>query len=473
MEKVKKGEITSESIVKGYLKSIDEKDGLINAFLSVNSESALKRAREIDQRAKAGEKLGALAGIPIAIKDNICTKGMYTTCSSKMLEDFIAPYDATVIKKLLAEDAIIIGKTNMDEFAMGSSTETSAFKTTLNPVDSSRVPGGSSGGSAAAVSAKMAPIALGSDTGGSIRQPSSFCNVVGLKPTYGLVSRFGLIAFASSLDQIGPMAASVEDCAYLLNVLAGEDPLDSTSIKGLKYEDYTKSLDNQVQGVKIGIVKEFMDEGTDEEVKKSMSKSIEILKSLGAEVEVCSLPLLKNSLAAYYIVSSAEASSNLSRFDGVRYGYRPREFSSIDELMERARSEGFGKEVKRRIMLGTYCLSAGYYDAYYKKAAEFRDILKEQFAEAFEQYDLLIGPTSPILPFKVGEKVNDPLAMYLSDVNTVNINLAGIPALSLPIEKSSDGLPIGLQIIGNYLQEGKIFNLAYKLQQQLKEREVC
>ena len=473
VKQIKSGEITSESVVKEYIESIEEKDSTINAFLLINKEEALKKAKEIDEKVIRGERLGALAGIPIAIKDNICTKGLKTTCSSKMLEDFVSPYDATVIKKLMEEDAIIIGKTNMDEFAMGSSTETSAFKKTLNPVDLSRVPGGSSGGSAAAVSAKMVPIALGSDTGGSIRQPASFCNIVGLKPTYGLVSRFGLIAFASSLDQIGPMANSVEDCAYLLNIIAGEDNLDATSIKGLKHTDYTEGINDDIKGIRIGVPKEFIDSGLDPEVKKSINQAIDILKELGAEVTEFSFPLLKESLAAYYIVSSAEASSNLSRFDGVRYGYRPKEYNSIDELMEKARSEAFGKEVKRRIMLGTYCLSSGYYDAYYKKASEFRDVLKDEFSKTFKEYDLLIGPTSSILPFKIGEKINDPVSMYLADVNTVNINLAGVPALSMPIKKSSGGLPIGLQIIGDYLSESKIFNLAHKLEQQLKEREVC
>ena len=408
-----------------------------------------------------------LAGIPIAIKDNICTEGVNTTCASKMLEDFIPPYDATVIKKLLAEDAIIIGKTNMDEFAMGSSNENSAFKKTLNPRDTTRVPGGSSGGSAAAVAGKMAPVSLGSDTGGSIRQPAAFCGVVGLKPTYGLVSRFGLIAFGSSLDQIGPFSNSVEDSAYILNIISGTDELDSTSIRDLKEIDYTASLKDGIKGMKIGVPEEFFGEGLDEEIKASVKNSLELLKELGAEVETFSLPIIKDGLAAYYIMSSAEASTNLARYDGIRYGYKTPNYTNLDELMENSRTEGFGTEVKRRIMMGTYALSSGYYDAYYNKADKFREKLRYDLKKTFEKYDLIVGPVSPVLPFKIGEKNADPLAMYLADIYTINVNLAGNPAISIPSGTSKDGLPIGIQLMGDMLCEEKIFKAAYSLEQAL------
>ncbi|MCI1580819.1 MAG: Asp-tRNA(Asn)/Glu-tRNA(Gln) amidotransferase subunit GatA [Clostridium beijerinckii] len=467
VEKIKSGELTSEALVQSYIEEITKNEGTINAFLTLTCEEALAKAKEIDAKVKAGESLGRLAGIPIAIKDNICTEGVNTTCASKMLEDFIPPYDATVIKKLLAEDAIIIGKTNMDEFAMGSSNENSAFKKTLNPRDITRVPGGSSGGSAAAVAAKFAPVSLGSDTGGSIRQPAAFCGVVGLKPTYGLVSRFGLIAFGSSLDQIGPFSNSVEDSAYILNIISGTDEYDSTSIRDLKEIDYTASLQDGIKGMKIGVPEEFFGEGLDEEIKESVKNSLDKLKELGAEVETFSLPIIKEGLAAYYIMSSAEASTNLDRYDGIRYGYKTPNYTNLDELVENSRTEGFGAEVKRRIMLGTYALASGYYDAYYKKADAFRRKLRYDLKKTFEKYDLIVGPVSPVLPFKIGEKKADPLAMYLADIYTINVNLAGNPAISIPAGKSKEGLPIGIQLMGDMLCEEKIFKAAYSLEQAL------
>ena len=468
VKKIQDKEISCVEVVDYYIKEIEKKEDKIDAFLLLQTEDALKKAKELDEKIAKGEKVGRLVGIPIAIKDNMCTRGVKTTCASKMLEDFVPPYDATVIKKLEEEDAILIGKTNLDEFAMGSSTENSAFKITKNPIDTTRVPGGSSGGSAAAVGAEMVPLALGSDTGGSIRQPASFCGIVGMKPTYGLVSRYGLIAFGSSLDQIGPFSMTVEDNAYLLNILAGEDELDGTTAKGLDKKDYTENIDSGIEGMKIGIPKEFIEEeGLDSEIKDVILKDIEALRELGAEVEVFSLPATKDGLAPYYIISSAEASSNLARFDSIRYGYRTKEFTSVEELVEKSRSEGFGREVKRRIMLGTYALSSGYYDAYYNKAQKFRAKLKQDFKEAFKKYDIIIGPVSPILPFKIGERCEDPTAMYLADIYTININLATVPALSMPGGKSSDGLPIGLQLIGDVFTEEKIYKVAYALEKKL------
>ena len=468
VKKIQDKEISCVEVVDYYIKEIEKKEDKIDAFLLLQTEDALKKAKELDEKIAKGEKVGRLAGIPIAIKDNMCTRGVKTTCASKMLEDFVPPYDATVIKKLEEEDAILIGKTNLDEFAMGSSTENSAFKITKNPIDTTRVPGGSSGGSAAAVGAEMVPLALGSDTGGSIRQPASFSGIVGMKRTYGLVSRYGLIAFGSSLDQIGPFSMTVEDNAYLLNILAGEDELDGTTAKGLDKKDYTENIDSGIEGMKIGIPKEFIEEeGLDPEIKDVILKDIEALRELGAEVEEFSLPATKDGLAPYYIISSAEASSNLARFDSIRYGYRTKEFTSVEELVEKSRSEGFGREVKRRIMLGTYALSSGYYDAYYNKAQKFRAKLKQDFKEAFKKYDIIIGPVSPILPFKIGERCEDPTAMYLADIYTININLATVPALSMPGGKSSDGLPIGLQLIGDVFTEEKIYKVAYALEKKL------
>ena len=468
VNKIQNKEISCEEVIDFYIKEIEKKEDKIDAFLSLDKENAIKKAKYLDEKIVKGEKVGLLAGIPIAIKDNMCTRGAKTTCASKMLEDFIPPYDATVIKKLELEDAILIGKTNLDEFAMGSSTENSAFKITKNPIDNSRVPGGSSGGSAAAVGGEMVPLALGSDTGGSIRQPASFCGIVGMKPTYGLVSRFGLIAFGSSLDQIGPFSMTVEDNAYLLNIIAGEDDNDGTTAKNLEKKDYTKDIDSGIKGMKIGIPKEFIEEeGLDPEIKEVVIKDIEILRELGADVEEFSLPSTKDGLAPYYIISSAEASSNLARFDSIRYGYRTKDYENVSELVEKSRSEAFGREVKRRIMLGTYALSSGYYDAYYNKAQKFRSKLKADFKEAFKKYDIIIGPVSPILPFKIGERCEDPTAMYLADIYTININLATVPALSMPGGKSSEGLPIGLQLIGDVFTEEKIYKVAYALEKKL------
>lgn len=468
VEKIQEGEVSCLCVVESYIKQIEEKEDVINAFLLLQIDEALEKAKKIDERIKRGEKVGSLAGIPIGIKDNMCTKGVVTTCASKMLEGFVPPYDATVIKKLEEEDAILIGKTNLDEFAMGSSTENSAFKITKNPIDKTRVPGGSSGGSAAAVAANMVALALGSDTGGSIRQPASFCGIVGMKPTYGLVSRYGLIAFASSLDQIGPFSKNVEDNAYLLNILAGEDDLDGTTAKGLDKIDYTIGIDTGIKGMKIGIPVEFINEkGLDSQIKEVILKDIEILRELGAEVEEFSLPITKDGLVPYYIISSAEASSNLARFDGIRYGYRAKDYDNVEDLVEKSRSEAFGKEVKRRIMLGTYALSSGHYDDYYNKAQKFRTKLKNGFKEAFKKYDIIIGPVSPILPFKISAVCEDPTVMYLSDIYTVNINLANLPALSMPGGKSKENLPIGLQLIGDMFMEDKIYKVAYALEKKL------
>lgn len=461
-------QFTAKEIVTSIFQRIHEVEPKIDGYLTLCEDAALLQAQRIDEKLEKGEVLGKLGGVPIAIKDNICTDGIKTTCASKMLQDFIPPYDATVVKKLKEADAIVIGKTNMDEFAMGSSTENSSFKKTKNPWDITRVPGGSSGGSAAVVGSSLAPISLGSDTGGSIRQPAAFCGVVGLKPTYGLVSRFGLIAFGSSLDQIGPFAKDVKDCALLLEVIQGEDKLDSTSVKHSFTENYLEHIGDSIKDIKIGVPSEFFQSGLDEEIASSIRKSIDKFRTLGAVVEEISLPITAEGLSAYYIISSAEASSNLARFDGIRYGYRPTQFDGVEDLMEKSRSEAFGEEVKRRIMLGTYVLSSGYYDAYYNRAQKLRKKIREQFEKVFEKYDIILSPTSPILPFKCGEKSSNPMEMYLADIYTININLAGLPALSMPCGFSKDRLPIGLQIIGPHFGEEKILKAAYALEQELK-----
>ena len=458
MEKVKNKEITIEEITKAYADRINEKEPEVNAFVSTRLDEAIVESKNPE------------AGIPIGIKDNICTKGIKTTCSSKMLENFVSPYDATVITKIKEKNMPILGKLNMDEFAMGSSTENSSFKITRNPWNLNKVPGGSSGGSAAAVAANLVPWALGSDTGGSIREPASFCGIVGLKPTYGLVSRSGLVAFASSLDQIGPMTKDVEDSALLLNIIAGHDENDSTSVKREKI-DYTKNLKNSIQGMKIGVPKEFFGEGINPEVKKSLENSIEEYKKLGAIVEECSLDVSESSLAAYYIIACAEASSNLGRFDGIRYGYRAKDYKNLKELFVKSRTEGFGKEVKRRIILGTYVLSSGYYDAFYKKAQKVRTYVKNKFDECFKKYDVLLTPVAPTTAFDIGSKTNNPLEMYLADICTVSINIASVPAISIPCGVDSNNMPIGMQLIGNRFQEEKILNAAYAIEQQIKFRE--
>ena len=469
-DKLNKKEITSEDITKSYVSRINEKEDDVEAFVTVLSEDAENKAKEIDQKIEKGEITNKLAGIPIGIKDNICTKGIKTTCASKMLEDFVSPYNATVMDKINAENLITIGKLNMDEFAMGGSTENSYFKKTKNPWNLSKVPGGSSGGSAAAVASQMVPWALGSDTGGSIRQPASFCGIVGLKPTYGLVSRYGLVAFASSLDQIGPITKDVRDSAILLNIIAGHDEQDSTSVDMPK-KDYEKALTGDIKGLKIGVPKEFFGEGINEEVKESLKQAIETYKKLGAEVEEFSLDIAKYALATYYIIACAEASSNLGRFDGIRYTYRAKDFKDLKDLYKKTRSEGFGAEVKRRIILGTYVLSSGYYDAYYKKAQQVRTLVMNEFNKGFEKYDVILTPTSPTVAFGIGEKSNNPLEMYLADICTVSINIAGLPGISIPCGVDKEGMPIGMQLIGNRFQEETILNAAYSFEQEYKFRE--
>ena len=465
MDKLEKDELTSEEITKAYVDRINEKEKDVKAFVTTLCEEALEKAKEIDEKRKNGEVKSSLAGIPVGIKDNICTKGIRTTCSSKMLEDFVSPYNATVTEKLLEEDLIDLGKLNMDEFAMGASTEYSYFKKTCNPWNLNTVPGGSSGGSAAAVAAELVPWALGSDTGGSIRQPASFCGVVGLKPTYGLVSRYGLVAFASSLDQIGPITKDVTDAAILLNIIAGHDEKDTTSYDVPK-KDYTKALTGEIKGLKIGIPKEYFGEGINPEVKTKLEEAIETYKKMGAEVEEFSLDIAEYALATYYIIACAEASSNLGRFDGIRYGHRTENFTNLKELYRNSRSEGFGPEVKRRIILGTYVLSSGYYDAYYKKAQQVRTLVKKEFDKAFEKYDILLTPTSPTVAFEIGTRSNNPLEMYLADICTVSVNIAGLPGISIPCGVDSKNMPIGMQLIGNKFEEEKILNAAYSFEKE-------
>ena len=464
VEKLEKGEITSEEITRSYFDRIKEIDPKVKAYVSTFEEEAISKAKKVDEDRKAGKPVSKFAGIPIGIKDNMCITGTKTTCSSKMLENFVAPYDATVIEKLNKEDLIYLGKLNMDEFAMGGSTERSAFFKTCNPWDLDRVPGGSSGGSAAAVAAGIAPWTLGSDTGGSIRQPASLCGVVGLKPTYGLVSRFGLVAFASSLDQIGPITKDVTDAAMLLNLIAGHDEKDSTSID-MGEKDYTSSLVNDVKGMRIGIPKEYLGEGINEEVKNAILDVAKKYEEMGAIIEDCSLDVGQYATAVYYIIACAEASSNLGRFDGIRYGYRTENFENLKDIYKNSRSEGFGEEVKRRIILGTYVLSSGYYDAYYKKAQKVRTVITNAYNELFSKYDLLLTPTSPITAFKIGEKSNNPLEMYLADICTVPVNIGGLPGISVPCAIDSKGLPIGFQLIGKAFDEETILRAAYTYEQ--------
>ena len=469
-EKLASKEITIPEITKAYIDRIHEKEKDIGAFVTVLEENAMNKAKEIEEKVNNNEVKGNLAGIPIGIKDNICTKGIHTTCSSKMLENFVSPYDATVMEKINKENMINLGKLNMDEFAMGGSTEYSAFHITKNPWNLNKVPGGSSGGSAAAVASQMVPWALGSDTGGSIRQPASFCGVVGMKPTYGLVSRYGLVAFASSLDQIGPITKDVEDCAMLLNVITGHDEKDSTSENREKV-DYTLSLKNNVKGMKIGIPKEFYGEGLQPEVKQKLEEAIEKYKELGAEVEEFSLDIANYALATYYIIACAEASSNLGRFDGIRYGYRTPNYNDLKDIYINSRSEAFGNEVKRRIILGTYVLSSGYYDAYYKKALEVRTLVQSKFDEAFSKYDVILTPTAPTTAFNIGEKSSNPLEMYLADICTVSVNIAGLPGISIPCGVDREGMPIGMQLIGQKFSEETLLNAAYTFEQAIKFRE--
>ena len=469
-EKLEKKELTSYEITKAYIEKIEEKEKDVQAFVTTLEKDALEKAEEIDKKIASGEIVEKLAGIPIGIKDNICTKGVKTTCSSKMLENFVAPYDATVMEKINSENIINLGKLNMDEFAMGGSTEHSYFHVTRNPWNLNKVPGGSSGGSAAAVAAGMVPWALGTDTGGSIREPASFCGVVGLKPTYGSVSRYGVVAFASSLDQVGPITKDVTDSAMLLNIITGKDKMDSTSVERPKV-DYTKALKNDVKGLKIAVPKELFAEGINEEVKESLEKAIETYKKLGAEISEVSLNIAEYALASYYIIACAEASSNLGRFDGVRYGHRAKEFNNLKELYRNSRTEGFGPEVKRRIILGTYVLSSGYYDAYYKKAQQVRTLVMNKFKSVFDNYDVILTPTSPTVAFDIGSKINDPLAMYLADICTVSVNIAGLPGISIPCGVDKEGMPIGMQLIGNRFTEETLLNAAYTFEQKVQFRE--
>lgn len=468
---LKSKEVSSVEITKSVIDRIENVENKIESYITTTPELALETAKVVDDKIAKGEEISPLEGIPMAIKDNICTDGIKTTCASKMLENFVPPYDAFVVKKLKEINAPVLGKLNMDEFAMGSSTENSYFKKTKNPYDTQKVPGGSSGGSAASVGADLAVYSLGSDTGGSIRQPASFCGVVGLKPTYGLVSRFGLVAFASSLDQIGPLTKDVTDSAMVLNLISGHDNMDSTSIH-IPKEDYTKALVNDVKGMKIGIPNDYIGEGINEEVKTAILKAVETYKALGAEVEFFDMTASKYALPAYYIISSAEASSNLARYDGIKYGYRTSNYSNLTELYNNTRSEGFGKEVKRRIMLGTYALSSGYYDAYYKKAQQVRTIIKNDFDKAFEKYDFILTPTAPTTAFKMGSKTTDPLQMYLEDICTVSINIASVPAISIPCGFDSDGMPIGMQLIGKAFSESTLLRAAYTYEQNTDVHKV-
>ena len=460
-------EVSALELTEAVYQQVEEVDGKIGAYNSLTKDFAVETAKKVDERIKNGEEIAPLAGIPLALKDNINLKSYPTTASSKILANFVSPYDATVTQKLKSNLIPIIGKANMDEFAMGSSTENSATKITRNPWNLNKVPGGSSGGSAAAVAAGEATISLGSDTGGSIRLPGSYCGLVGLKPTYGRVSRYGLIAFASSLDQIGPITRTVEDAALLLNAIAGHDEKDSTSLNQTP-PDFTKDLRNDLKGVKIGYIKELCSEGLMPEVAESIQNAISTYKSLGAEIVEISLPLIKYSIAVYYIVATAEASSNLARFDGVKYGYRAKDVDTLYDMYVKTRAQGFGEEVKRRIMLGTYALSSGYYDAYYKKAQQLRRLVKNDFDNAFKKVDVLISPTCPHTAFDIGSKVEDPLSMYLTDIATITANLAGLPAMSIPVGLDKSGMPIGLQLQADCLNETKLLNVAFKLEEAVQ-----
>jgi aspartyl-tRNA(Asn)/glutamyl-tRNA(Gln) amidotransferase subunit A len=456
---LRSGAVSCGDIAAAHLDRLAAVDGRVGAFLHVDRDGVLCQAAAIDERRRAGQPLGPLAGLPVAVKDNICARGVRTTCASRMLEHFAPPYDAHVIERLKAADALLIGRTNLDEFAMGSSCENSAFQVTHNPWDLAHAPGGSSGGSAAAVAAGMAPLALGSDTGGSIRQPASFCGVVGLKPTYGRVSRYGLVAFASSLDQIGPFAHDVAGAAGLLEVLAGHDPRDSTSVDR-PVPRYIQSLEQPLTGLRIGVAREHFVEGLDAEVERAIRAAIDVYKVLGAEVREVSLPHSRLCVAVYYIVSSSEASSNLARYDGVHYGFRATHFDDMIDMYAATRGAGFGDEAKRRIMLGTYALSSGYYDAYYLKALKVRRLIRNDFDAAFHDVDVLLSPVSPTPAFRIGELVDDPLAMYLMDIYTISANLAGLPAISLPCGRSSGGLPIGLQLLAPPFEEERLLRTA-------------
>ncbi len=477
-DKIAAGQVKSLDAVNSAFERIDKLDAAIGAFISTYKDRALETAANVDKRIAEGKPVGQLAGVPVAVKDNMCTTFGATTCASKILENFHAPYNATVVEKLIAADAVIIGKTNLDEFAMGSSTENSGLKQTVNPWDTSRVPGGSSGGSAAAVAGRLCFGALGSDTGGSIRQPCSFCGVVGLKPTYGRVSRYGLVAYGSSLDQIGPITRTVTDTALMLNVIAGHDPSDSTSIDENKAPvcDYLEKIDEPVNGLKIAIVPQFVS-GAEKQVQSSLNEAIDIYKKLGAEIIEVNMPHLEYAIAAYYVIATAEASSNLARYDGVHYGHRTQKATSYVEVYTKSRAEAFGQEVKRRIMLGTYALSSGYYDAYYLKALKVRNLIRGDFNKAFEKCDCIMMPVAPTTAFKIGEKVDDPLQMYLSDIYTISANLAGIPGISIPCGFDTNNLPVGLQIFAPAFGEEKLLRIARMFETQTdwhkKEPEIC
>ena len=461
---IKKKEVSVKEAVQESLAQIADLDETLGSFVTVDEEGALKRAEEVQKGIDDGTITGALAGVPVAVKDNICTKDLLTTCSSKILSNFVPPYSAQAVENLKAAGAVIVGKTNMDEFAMGSTTETSAYGVTRNPWNTEHVPGGSSGGSCAAVASCEVPYALGSDTGGSIRQPGSFCGVTGLKPTYGTVSRYGLIAYGSSLDQIGPIAKDISDCAAILEMIASYDKKDSTSVKRDAY-DFTSALLDDVKGMKIGIPSDYLSAGLNEEVKAAVLKAAEVLKEKGAEVEEFQLSLVEYAIPAYYVIASAEASSNLARFDGVKYGYRAKDYNGLHNMYKKSRSEGFGEEVKRRIMLGSFVLSSGYYDAYYLKALRTKALIRQSFDRAFEKYDVILGPVAPTTAPKLGASLSDPLQMYLGDIYTISVNLAGLPGVSVPCGIDSNGLPIGVQLIGDCFQEKKIIRAAYAYEQ--------
>ena len=463
-KKIKDGEITAVEATKAALSQIKTLEPVLNCYVTVDEEGALKRAEEVQKQIEDGTLTGPLAGVPVAIKDNMCTEGLLTTCSSKILDNFKPTYTAEAVRNLEAAGAIILGKTNMDEFAMGSTTETSAYGETKNPWNTEHVPGGSSGGSCAAVAAGEVPMALGSDTGGSIRQPSSFCGVTGMKPTYGTVSRYGLIAYGSSLDQIGPVAKDVTDCAALLQTVASYDAKDATSMKRDDY-DFMSALKEDVSDLKIGIPNSCFGEGLDPQVKESILKAADVLKARGAEVEYFDLDLIDYAIPAYYVIASAEASSNLERFDGVKYGFRAKEYEGLHDMYKKSRSEGFGPEVKRRIMLGSFVLSSGYYDAYYLKALRTKALIKKEFDRAFEKYDMILSPAAPSTAPRLGESLSDPLQMYLGDIYTVSVNLAGLPGITVPCGMDDKGLPIGMQLIGDCFSEKKLFRAAYTYEQ--------
>jgi len=460
-DQIAAGQVKSTEAAESVFKAIEKNDPVLGTYISTFKQQALAKAGDIDDKIAAGKPVGQLAGVPVAIKDNMCTTFGATTCASKILENFHAPYNATVVEKLLAADAVIIGKTNLDEFAMGSSTENSGLKQTVNPWDTTRVPGGSSGGSTAAVAAHLCFAALGSDTGGSIRQPASFCGVVGLKPTYGRVSRFGLVAYGSSLDQIGPITRTVADSALMMNIIAGHDPADSTSVDESTTPvcDYLEKLDEPLDNLKIAVVPQF-NAGADQQVQKAIADAVDAYEKLGAEITEINMPHLDYAIAAYYVIATAEASSNLARYDGVHYGYRTKNPQDYIEVYSKSRAEAFGKEVKRRIMLGTYALSSGYYDAYYLKALKVRNLIRGDFTSAFEKCDCIMMPVSPTTAFKIGEKIDDPLTMYISDIYTIAANLAGVPAISIPCGFDDNNLPIGLQILAPAFAEDKLLRIA-------------